>query len=990
MVGPRECTRAGKRVNPASAPTSATWPTSDGPPAAGLLERLAVALTVGVVVFALAWISGSLTRADGGVSTIWPANAVVLAALMRLPPRRWPALLLAGFLGATAASVAEGHALSTGVGCLAHVAEILVCALGIRRFIGPSVDLSRPRHLWIFLGFAGIAGPLASGSLLAVLMASASEPHLFAQVTRWITAHALGLLIITPALTVLTPAALSDLFRRPGGRTNALLLAGFMVMLVVAYSQARAPIFMMLMPMMLVVAFRMQVTGAAIASLMAAVVMIGCLLAGRGPITLWSSDFASQALAQQFHLLLLTGTALIMGATQAQQKRLKASLSESLAAAEAARNDAVEAQRRTQLTEQIAKVGYWSVNAVTHATTWSDDMHRLYDRDIGSALDMEGVMQSLHPDDAAETRRLMTRALTEGIDFENQARIQQRDGSWRTLMSRAVCERGQNGEVIAVRGVTLDVTSLHLADAALRASETRYRLLAENATDMIIQTDIEGRVLYASPSTLKLTGYAPEALIGQLALSIVHSDDVARLRAVGAESLRKTGPLNTWQYELRIQHMDGRLLWFESRPRHVIDPATGQPCGITDTLRDISERKVIEAELRAARDAAEAAAEAKAEFLANMSHEIRTPLTGIIGFSGLLEHIEGLPETARRYVERVATSGLALLAVVNDILDFSKLDARQVELDPHPFEPRVFLSDTLDLLSDQAANKGLELSLQVDDSVPDRIEADSSRLRQVLLNLINNALKFTAAGGVTVQALYEPPGQKLLITVTDTGQGIPADRRDRMFQRFSQADGSINRNHGGTGLGLAICKGFVDLMGGEIGFKSVEGQGASFWFTISAPVAEAVADEVSDAWDAHGDDRPARILLVDDLPVNRELVRAMLGAAGHSFVDAGSGAEAVQAALGSRFDLIFMDLQMPGMDGLTATRIIRSTAELNRDTPIIALSANVLSQHLAACAEAGMDDHLGKPIRPAELLAKVAQWRDGRGPGQAAEEQMTA
>ena len=405
----------------------------------------------------------------------------------------------------------------------------------------------------------------------------------------------------------------------------------------------------------------------------------------------------------------------------------------------------------------------------------------------------------------------------------------------------------------------------------------------------------------------------------------------------------------------------------------------GELARALDVFRDNARAKAETDEqlltTRVAREAAEASARAKAQFLANMSHEIRTPLTAVIGFADLVATTGGLPDTAVTYTGRIQAAGKALLTLVNDILDVSRIEAGQMELDMRPCALHDLLGETLDLLRPAADRKDLTLALRLGDGVPRQVMADTARLRQVLLNLLSNAVKFTALGGVTLEAAYSPElGGRLRISVIDTGLGISESDQLRLFRRFSQVDGSNTRQFGGAGLGLAISKGLVELMGGEIGLESAEGSGSTFWFDIAAPVSAEAATTAPALLAGPVDRKPMRILVVDDVAVNRELISAMLSPFDLHLTLAANGTEAVATAAREAFDLILMDVQMPGMDGLAATRAIRAAAGPNTGAAILALSANVMEQQVQACRAAGMNDHIAKPINAAELLGKIDRW----------------
>ena len=505
--------------------------------------------------------------------------------------------------------------------------------------------------------------------------------------------------------------------------------------------------------------------------------------------------------------------------------------------------------------------------------------------------------------------------------------------------------------------------------AAILAAEARYRMVVAHLRDVVIQTDIAGVIEYVSPS-VRAWGYRPGDLIGRDARSLRHPDDHARREEVIAAVVR--GERKHGLAEFRLLRGDEGWIWVEVNPSLVHD-AEGRPSGIVSVLRDITTRRVLEDELRERRAQAEAAAAVKTEFLANMSHEIRTPLTAVLGFAGLLNKIDGLPERAQVYAERIVHSGEALNTIVNHILDFSRVEAGQVRLNRQVIALQPLLDETLGLVRDEAGRKGLALDLEIDPTTPTHLLADPGRVGQVLVNLLNNAVKFTQAGGVVVRVAHAAGDEMLRVEVQDTGIGIPEALHGRLFQRFSQVDGSNARTFGGAGLGLAICKGLVELMGGEIGLKAREGEGSTFWFTLAAPAALPIRTCPDEA---QPDLRAGKVLVVDDIEANRDLVADLLAPHGLVLTMATGGQAAVEAARRERFDAILMDLQMPGMCGMAATRAIREGSDANRHTPILALSASVLPADVEACRAAGMDDHIAKPIDAADLVRKLARWME--------------
>ena len=402
--------------------------------------------------------------------------------------------------------------------------------------------------------------------------------------------------------------------------------------------------------------------------------------------------------------------------------------------------------------------------------------------------------------------------------------------------------------------------------------------------------------------------------------------------------------------------------------------------GLEETVR------LRTAEAENARDEALSANRAKSEFLAGMSHEIRTPMNGIIGFATLLLDGEIVPGR-RRQLQLLKDSGKSLLAILNDILDLSKIEAQRLELEKVPLSPSNVADSALSIVRSVADAKHLALRLDLAPGLPAWVEGDPARLRQILLNLLNNAIKFTAAGSVSLRVEYRT-GAALRFEIADTGIGIPPEKLSLLFQDFSQVDRSINRRYGGTGLGLAISRRLVEAMGGRIGVSSVPDEGSIFWFEVSLPETDPPA-ELTTGFEIAQAAPGTRILVAEDMITNQIVVQAMLENAGYEVVLVDNGAEAVAAVQAEPFDLVLMDMEMPVLDGPGATVQIRALDGLVSKIPIVALSANAMPEEIARCRKAGMDEHLAKPV-DRDALYRVIGVLIGRGRAAPAGDAATA
>ena len=656
------------------------------------------------------------------------------------------------------------------------------------------------------------------------------------------------------------------------------------------------------------------------------------------------------------------------------------------------RRRVAEALRESEERFRVMADGCPAVMWVTDAEGGSQFINRAHREFCGVPFEeLQGSKwQSLfHPDDVPEYGAIFQRAVREHAAFRADARLRRVDGEWRWVTTVAEPRFSQSGEFLGHVGLCLDITERKQAEEALQSSEEKFRQLAENIHKVFwMMNPAATEILYVNPAYEQIWGRTCESLYRNPMswMEAVQHEDREQARLLFARQMAG----EHIDSEYRIRTPDGAQRWVRDRAFPIRDQA-GRLIRVAGIAEDITERKRYEEELVHAREAAEAANLSKSRFLANMSHEIRTPMNGVIGMLQLLLETD-LTAEQREYAGVIETSGRTLLALIEDILDLSKIEARKITLERVDFNPRRTVEDAVQSLRGQANAKGLAFGWLASPEIPSLVRGDSNRLRQVLINLAANAIKFTERGEVAVRVGLDSADHgkaTLRFTIADTGIGIRPEQAPALFAPFVQADASMTRKYGGTGLGLSISKQLVEMMGGRIGLDSREGEGATFWFTavFDIPVEPVLASKPGPARTGRqppangpcavppGAGRPrreARILVTEDNPINQLVLLAQLDKLGYQARAVGSGVEAIEALQQEEYDLVLMDCQMPRMDGFEATRRIRQTG--SSQVPIIAVTANAMSGDRERCIREGMNDYLSKPVQLSALAEVLESW----------------
>src|SRR5580692_7369541 len=618
------------------------------------------------------------------------------------------------------------------------------------------------------------------------------------------------------------------------------------------------------------------------------------------------------------------------------------------------------------IAQTAAGLATFDFNFLRNTRICSDNFHTLLGIPSSTKLDdLDLLLSRVHPDDVARSRSAPIETTPEEPSYRCEYRVLLDGGGERWIAEKATVSHGKSGEVLRITGAIVDISDLKRTEAALDSIESRLERAVRGTQDGLWEIDLVSNTPWFGLRFEEMLGYS----IGELSASrdvftsLVHPDDLPRLIAC-SENHRLHHAV--YDVEFRVRHKAGHYEWLRSRAQ-AERAADGTPLRLAGSTQLITDRKLAEQATLDAKLAAEAANRAKSNFLANVSHEIRTPMNGVIGMAQILAETN-LNASQREYVDIIRGSAQALLSLINDVLDLSKIEAERLELEHVDFDLRDVVYETVSAMALQSAVKGIELIVNIDSDMPILVRGDPGRLRQIIVNLLGNAIKFTHEGYVTLEVAgtVDTEGRATLrIEVTDTGIGIPADRLDRLFKSFSQIDSSTTRHYGGSGLGLSIVKRLAELMGGAVGVRSEPGRGSSFWVTIGV-----------DSLQKQPHREPVglfrRILIVDDIPASRHSLAKKLQLSRFETVAVGGVDEALeQLANDAAFDLVLADELMPVKGGLDLLEALRADPRLS-SLPFVLLS--LFGAEHDAMGHACRPDAVGlKPIRAAALASLIDQ-----------------
>lgn len=897
------------------------------------LLRCAIWMCVVTLAFgAFAYLGIHLTRGEGRIAAVWVPNAIMLVGIMRARRQAKPfffATCLTANIGANLL-IGDAGPVAIALACINSLEVFVVWHL-LKRFgfSRPAfVEFDEIKAFGLAVAIAVSISSIAASSAMAIF--NGIDP--LALAWKWFRADAMGLLIVVPALMIL-----GDGWQKRNQLTRDKVLAGLLVIgigsTISAYTfyQTRFPLLFLDAPLVLFYAYRLGAIGNAIAILNLAVVAIVATAYGHGPISLVRGDLTDKLFVLQVFL----ASSFMMGLPVAALLKAKQ-----------------KAEERFRLIAELSPVGIFQTDAQLNLRYGNS----AFRSKIGTEEEMYGS------------------PIWDAIGFLGKAEqneftaLDERSG--RTLKVKTQALADEAGEPDGILGAMVDISAEVSARKKLEDAKRSFETLTELSPAGITRATADGSYTYVNKAWQALSGIDAFCATGKGWMAAVHPDDRDRVSDAWYDSIEAGASL---EIDYRFLKEDGTINWIKalSRPDIAND---GTVTGFIGVALDITDRMSTEAELIKAKLGADEAAMSKAQFLANMSHEIRTPMNGVLGFAQMLSR-EDLTERQHQHVQMIIQSGSTMLALLNDILDVSKIEAGRMDLHFEAMDVRQQVNTCIDGLRSLADAKNIALHGTVSTKVPDRIECDPLRFRQILNNIIGNAIKFTDEGHVSVSISSDElaAGNVLLVRVSDSGIGIAPDKLEAIFGYFDQAETTVTTRFGGTGLGLAITKNLIEKFGGSVEVQSDLGFGSTFFIRLpfETTICEGKEGLGEPSKQSESPFMPSaatiELLVAEDNEVNIAVLQAMLDRLGVEATVARDGEQAVSIiqqarAAGLKFDLVLMDMRMPVMDGLEATRQLRELGFGAEQLPIIALTANSFAEDKAACLDAGMQGHLAKPL----------------------------